>query len=256
MRGLVTPVRRVVGLLAVVVVLCAGCKVDARVDVRLRADGSGTITARVTLDADAVQRLTRRASLAKAVPLGDLRAAGWAVSGWRTSGGGSTITLSHDFVGQADLSRRLRDLVGPTGVLRDARLTRSRSWLSAKDSVAVTGDLRHLSTGVKADARLARNLTAAGVDVNALDAQLRSELGPAFTLTLAVHAPDGQADAVELRAGDHATVAASSPRTHTARVVLVVVGAALLVLALFLTAGSLAATRRRRRASSTSRDRG
>jgi len=242
--------------LALAALLCAGCKVDARVDVTLHADGSGTVRARVALDADAVQRLTRHASLDKAVPLGDVRAAGWAVSGWTTSGGAATVTLSRDFVGQADLARRLEDLVGPTGILRDARLTRSRSWLTAKDSIAVTGDLRHLSTGVKSDAQLARNLTEAGVDVNALDAQLRSQLGRAFTLTLAVHAPDGRTQTVELRAGDQATVAASSTRTHAARVALAIVGFGLLVVALVLTAASLASTSRRRRRSSASRVRG
>src|SRR5689334_21006656 len=148
MGALFTPVRRVAGLLAVAVVLCAGCKVDARVDVTLRADGSGTVTARVTLDADAVQRLTTHAPLAQAVPLDDVRAAGWAVSGWSTTAGDATVTLTHDFVGQAELSSLLTGLAGKTGVLRDAQLTRSRSWLSAKDSVAVTADLRHLSTGV------------------------------------------------------------------------------------------------------------
>ena len=252
MGGCVTPVRRVGALLALSALLLAGCKVDARVDVTLRADGSGTVTARVRLDDDAVQRLTRHAPLSRAVPLDDLRAAGWSVSGWKTSGGASTITFSHDFVGRADLARRLADLVGPTNVLRNARLTRTRSWLSAKDSVAVTGDLRHLSTGVKADAALTRNLTAAGIDVNALDSQLRSEVGGAFTLTLAVHAPDGRTQTVELREGDHATVAASSTRTHTARIALVVAGAVLLLLALVLTAMSLVATSRRRRASSAS----
>jgi len=235
------------------VVLLAGCKVDARVDVTMHADGSGTVSARVTLDHEAVRQLTRHVPLSKAVPLDDVRAAGWDVSGWKTSGGAATITLSHDFVGQADLARRLADLVGPTGVLRDARLERSRSWLEAKDSVAVTGDLRHLSTGVKADTALARNLTAAGVDVNALDAQLRSELGGAFTLTLAAHAPGGQTQTVALTVGDHATVTASSTRTHMSRVALVAVGVVLLLLALGLTAGSLIATTRRRRASSTSR---
>jgi hypothetical protein len=252
MDAVLTPVRRVGAFLLAAVVLCAGCKVDARVDVTLRADGSGTITARVTLDADAVQRLTRHASLDQAVPLADVRAAGWDVSGWTTTGGAATLTLSHDFVGQADLARRLADLAGPTGVLRDAQLTRSRSWLSAKESIAITGDLRHLSTGVKSDTALARNLAAAGVDVSALDAQLQSELDQAFTLTLAVHAPNGQTQTVALGAGDHATVAASSARTHSTRVVLVVVGAVLLLLALVLTAASLLATRRRRRASSAS----
>lgn len=252
MGATVTAVRRVIGLLVVALVLCAGCKVDARVDVTLHADGSGTITTRVALDRDAVERLTRHASLGDAVPLGDVRAAGWSVSGWKTSPGGATVTLSHDFVGQADLARRLEDLVGPTGVLRDARLTRSRSWMSAKDSIAVTGDLRHLSTGVKADAALAKNLSAAGVDVNALDAQLRSELGKAFSLTLAVHAPGGKTQTVELGAGDHATVTASSERTHAARAALVAIGVVLLLLALVLTAASLVARSRRRRASSAS----
>jgi hypothetical protein len=230
----------------------AGCKVDARVDVTLHADGSGTITARVTLDHDAVQRLTRHAPLTKAVPLDDVRAAGWTVSGWKTAGGAATVTLSHDFVGQADLARRLADLVGPTGVLRDAHLTRTRGWFDAKDTIGLTGDLRHLATGVKADAALSRNLKAAGVDVNALDAQLRSQLDRAFTLTVAVHAPNGQTKTVELRAGDQASVAASSTRAHTARAGLVVVGIGLLVLALVLTAVSWAATSRRRRASSAS----
>ena len=239
-------------VLALAALLCAGCKVDARVDVTLRADGSGTVSARVTLDADAVQRLTRHAPLDRAVPLDDVRAAGWTVSGWKTSDGAATITLSHDFIGEADLARRLADLVGPTGVLRDAHLTRSRSWLSAKDSISVTGDLQHLSTGVKADAALSRNLAAAGVDVNALDAQLRSQLDQAFSLTLAVHAPDGRTQTVELRAGDQATVVASSSRTHTSRVGLVAVGVLLLLVALVLTAASLVATSRRRRASSAS----
>jgi hypothetical protein len=252
MGGCVTPFRRVAALLLAAMVLCAGCKVDARVDVTLRADGSGTVTARVRLDADAVRRLTARASLDQAVPLDDVRTAGWTVSGWKTSDGGATLTLSHDFVGQADLARRLSDLVGPTGVLREARLTRSRSWLSAKDSIAVTGDLRHLTTGVKSDAALTRNLAAAGVDVNALDAQLRSQLGKAFSLTLAVHAPDGRTQTVVLRAGDQATATASSSRTNTTRVALDAAGVLLLLLALVVTAASLVATRRRRRASSAS----
>jgi hypothetical protein len=256
MGGLVTQVRRVAAILAAALVLCAGCKVDARVDVTLRADGSGTVTARVTLDADAVSRLTTHAPLAQAVPLDDVRAAGWNVSGWKRSAGGATLTLSHAFVGQADLARRLTDLVGSTGVLRDPHITRTRGWFDAKDTISVTGDLRHLSTGVKADAALAKNLAAAGVDVDALAKQLQSELDRSFSLTLAVHAPDGQTKTVQLRSGDHASIAATSSRRQTTRVVLVIVGVGLLALALLVTAGSLVATRRRRRASSTSRGRG
>ena len=53
MHAWVTPVRRVWGLLLVAAVLLAGCKVDARVDITLRADGSGSVAAKVTLDAEA-----------------------------------------------------------------------------------------------------------------------------------------------------------------------------------------------------------
>jgi hypothetical protein len=236
-------------LLAVAAVLLAGCKVDARVDVTLRADGSGTVTARVTLDADAVRRLTRHVELADAVPLDDVRDAGWNVSGWQTSSGSSTITMAHAFVGQDELARLLTDLAGSSGVLRDARVTRSRSWIVAKDSVAVTGDLRDLATGVQSDAALAQNLAAAGIDVNALDQQLRSELGQAFTLTLTVHAPDGETRSVTLQSGDQERVSATSSRTHTTRALLAVVGVGLLVLALVLTGASLAAMSRRRRRS-------
>jgi len=138
------------------VVLLAGCKVDARVDVTLRPDGSGTVVARVALDADAVQRLTTHSSLANAVPLDDLRTAGWQVSAWKpVHGGGDAITLTHGFVGQSDLARRLTDLAGPKGALRDPRITRTRGWLAGSDKVSVVVDLRHLSAGVRSDAELA-----------------------------------------------------------------------------------------------------
>ncbi len=129
MRASVTPVRRVCGLLLVAVVLLAGCKVDARVDVRLNADGSGIVLAKITLDAEAVQRLTTGGSLATAVPLDDLRDAGWHVSEWKTTkSGAASITLSRAFVNQDGLARRLEDLTGPNGALRDARITR-HAWL-------------------------------------------------------------------------------------------------------------------------------
>src|SRR5438445_9863932 len=168
MGALLTPVRRVGAGLVVAVVLLAGCKVDARVDITLRADGSGTVTARVTLDADAVRRLTAHAPLERAVPLDDVRAAGWKVSGWRPApGGGETISVAHEFVGPAALARRLHDLEGSTGVLRDPVITRTRSWFRAEDGIAVTVDLRHLLTGIRSDRELSQRLAAAGLDVNA-----------------------------------------------------------------------------------------
>src|SRR5260221_2909616 len=187
MRASVTPVRRVCGLLLVSVVLLAGCKVDARVDITLRADGSGTVAAKITLDAGAVQRLTSGGSLASAVPLGDLRDAGWHVSAWkRDASGGAAITLTHAFVGQQRLAGRLADLTGPNGALRDPRITRTRGWFGTSDKISVTVDLRDISAGVKSDAELTKRLQAAGLDVNTLDAQLTSALNDALHVTVVV----------------------------------------------------------------------
>ena len=221
MHASLTPVRRGWGLLLVGVVLLAGCKVTARVDVTLRADGSGTVAARISLDADAVHRLTTHAPLATAVPLGDLHAAGWQVSAWkRDHAGGATITFTHGFVGQADLARRLTDLAGAHGVLRDARITRTRGWFGAKDEISVAVDLRHLSAGVQRDAPLAARLKSAGLDVKSLDAQLRSQLAGALLVTVVVHAPGGHSRELDLAAGDHGTVAASQSQTYVSRIVL------------------------------------
>jgi hypothetical protein len=232
------------------VVLVAGCKVDARVDIALRADGSGTVTARITLDADAVRRLTPDTPLATAVPLGDVRAAGWNVSAWTpVAGGGYRITLTRDFTSAADLSRRIEDLVGTTGVLRDPTITRTRGWFSTTDKIAVSVDLGHLSTGIRSDAQLSKRLAAAGLDVNALDRQLQAQLRDALTVSVTVHAPGGQSKTVQLTAGKHATVSATTARTYTRRIGLLSAGAALLLLALVIMGASLASRSRRRRTS-------
>jgi hypothetical protein len=246
----VTPVRRVCGLLLVSLVLLAGCKVDARVDVRMNADGSGTVTVQVTLDADAVSRLTVKEPLATAVRLDDLRAAGWSVSAWTpSSDGGRTITLTHGFTDQQDLANRFGDLVGGNGVLGPPKISRTHSLFGAEQSVQINADLRHLSTGIHADPGVAAALTNAGVDVNALDAKLQGELGQAFSLTLAVHAPDGETSEVQVKPGAVGAASASSSQLYAKRVALVVIGFALLLLALGLTGASLLASSRRRRAS-------
>jgi hypothetical protein len=250
MHAWVTPVRRVRGLLLVAVVLLAGCKVDARVDVTLRADGSGTVAAKVTLDAEAVQRLTTGGSLESAVPLDDLRNGGWHISAWkRDPAGGAAITLSRVFVGQDDLARRLADLTGSKGALRDPRITRTREWFGGTDKIAVTVDLRDIGAGVKSDAELAKRLQAAGLDVNTLDAQLTSELKDALHVTVAVHAPDGSSRTLALKAGGHGTVAASQSQTYARRLALLAAGAGLLLLALVITAASLRSRSRPRRTS-------
>jgi hypothetical protein len=255
-----TPVRRLGAFFALLalVLVCASCKADVRVDVTVRQDGTGTVTARVTLDREAVQRLTTSAPLAQAVPLDDLRAAGWQVSAWRVDARGAVITFSHPFVGQADLVRRLADLAGPNGVLRDARITHKRGWFRSSDAVSVNVDLRTPSAGVTTDAQLAGRLRAAGVDVSALDRQLQAELKTALTVQLAVHAPEGHTRTVTVQPGGQARASATDTRFELDRAITLGIGAALAFLALlFLAAAAVGKRRerRRRRARGPSRTR-
>ena len=245
-----TPVRKLSAFLALLALVgvCASCKADVRVDVTLHQDGSGTVTARVALDGDAVQQLTTTGPLAKSVPLDDLRAAGWRVSPWRVDSHGAVITLSHPFVGQDDLARRLEDLAGRNGVLRDARITHQRGWFHSSDAVSVTVDLRALSAGVASDAELAARLRAAGVDVAALDRRLQSELRNSLTVQVVVHAPAGHTHSVTVKPGGQARASASATRFDLNRVITLGLGATLGFLALlFLTAAGVGKRRDRRR---------
>src|SRR5262245_59114575 len=92
--------RRRAALLGVLlVVLGAGCKVDAVVTIKVDDDGSGSVSARLLLGAEAVQAVeTPTVKLKDAVRLGDLEAAGWEVSPWhRRENGGASIVVSKDF---------------------------------------------------------------------------------------------------------------------------------------------------------------
>jgi hypothetical protein len=202
------------------------------------------------LDRDAVERLTTSKPLAEAVPLSDIRKAGWAVSKWNVADDGSaTVTVAHPFTGQADLAQRLNDLVGTTGMLRDPAIAHTRDFFGAKDGIAVSVDLRDTSTGIASDAGVVDALKGAGVDVNALDKQLHDELDASLSVAVTVHAPGGQSKTVKLKSGEQGTAAASTSKTYTSRIVLLAIGVVLLLLALFLTAASLLSRSRRRRAS-------
>ncbi len=232
------------GLLALAVVLLAGCRVDARVDVALERDGSGVLRTTLTLDADALAQLGGPQAVARQVRLGDLEAAGWTVSPWNHG----TITFSHPFKGQDDLARRLADLVGPGGVLRDPRITRDRGWFDSTDALSLVVDMRAPTTGIGSDADLQARIRAAGLDPKTLDARLTSQLRASLHLSVVVHLPDGRTRTYEATNGTISTVRASHSHRDWDRIVKLGIAAALAVLgALFFLASSVSARRNRRR---------
>jgi hypothetical protein len=245
----VTQVRRVWGLVAIGVVLLAGCRVDARVDIALAADGSGTVRTTLRFDADAIQRLGGVERAARQVPLADLRAAGWKVSPWaHTASSTTTLTLQHAFRDQADLARRLADLVGPQGLLRDPRITRERGWFSSRDGLSLVVDLRVPASGIGSDEDLKGRLLLAGLDPATLDAQLTAELRSALRVAVVVRLPDGTKRTYDGTTGTLATVSTSRSHTDYDRMVKLGIAAALALLAVsFLLAASAGARRQRRR---------
>jgi hypothetical protein len=248
----VTQVRRVraaVGLVALVVVL-TGCRVDTRLDISLRDDGSGTVRTTVTLDADAVQRLGGASSLAQNIPLDDLRSAGWTISRWsRGEAGVQSITLSHEFTDQRDLARRLVDLAGPHGILQDVTIRRERGWFHSSDEVGLVVDVRSPSIDIVHDVPLATRLRAAGLDPALLQAQLAVELKSALHVTVVVHLPGGHSETYVAPTGSIGTVRASDGGTDWNRVVEFGIGLALALLAgLFFLAAGMGVRRNRRRA--------
>jgi hypothetical protein len=246
----VTQVRRTSALVGIVVVL-AGCRVDARFDISMRDNGSGTLRTTVTLDADAVQQMGGPTALAQTVPLDDLRAVGWTISPWtRASRGAQTITLSHPFVDQRDLVRRVVDLAGPHGILRNPTLTRERGWFSSRDGLSVVVDVRSPSVDIVHDAPLAARLRAAGFDPALLQAQLAAQLVSALHVSVAVHLPGGHTESYDAVPGNIRTLRVGEGGTDWDRVVRFGIGLMLALLAaVFLLAAGVGARRNRRRAA-------
>ncbi len=236
-------------MVAIGAVLLAGCRVDARVDLTLASDGSGTVRTTLTFDRDAITRLGGLAGASRQVPLADLRAAGWKVSRW-TAGASSTatLTLTHVFRDQADLARRLADLVGAHGLLRDPRITRDRDWFGSRDGLALVVDLRTPASGIGSDKDLQARLRLAGLDPKKLDKQLTHDLRSALHLTVVVRLPDGTERSYDAATGTVGTVSASASSTDYDRMVKLGIAVGLALLAgLFLLAASASARRQRRR---------
>jgi hypothetical protein len=124
---------------------------------------------------------------------------------------------------------------------------RERGLIRTRDELSVGVDLRELAAGVRSDAALAENLRAAGIDVDALDAQLTEQLRDALTVEVAVHAPDGTTRSVTVEPGtaDRASVSATSLERE--RVVLLGIGVVLAVAAVVLLAIARASKRRAQR---------
>lgn len=233
---------RVATALLLLAVLLSGCKVDATVDVSMRSNGSGTVRARIALDADAVRAAeVSGGKLEDRVRLGDLVAAGWTVSPWkRAKDAGAALELSKPFARPQQVASIVRELNGADGPLRDFQASRAAGFTSTKYRVRGVADLQSLATGVKSDADLVARLTAQKVEVDQLDQQLLGQVRDAFHLTVRADLPGGAHRTLLPKPGTRLALELSSSTRHPAKIALLVLGVLLGALALtMLVAGEL-----------------
>ena len=114
--------RRLLALVVVALALTA-CKVDATVDVAVKADGTGVITLTAVADADVVAQAP---GLAEDLRFDDAIAAGWVLTPpAATDTGGLQVVLTHEFATVEEATALLQSINGAGGPLHDVVLTRA-----------------------------------------------------------------------------------------------------------------------------------
>jgi hypothetical protein len=120
----------------VVVVLLAGCHLDATADVEIAADGSGTITVTAVADHDVVAQAP---GLAADLRFDDAKAAGWTVDGpAATADGGLRVALSHPVTSPAEATNLLNSLGPPFSGMK---VERTASADGTDVTTSLTGQL-------------------------------------------------------------------------------------------------------------------
>ncbi|MCX6511140.1 MAG: hypothetical protein NT081_10080 [Actinobacteria bacterium] len=123
-------------LLALVVFVAAGCRVQIETKIDVGLNGKGTITQGIGFDDAALKRV---GDPAQALRADDLVQAGWEVDAASKEGDLTWIRVHHSFATPEEGSALLAQLSGPDGPYRDMFITRSGGFSST--SVNVTGQI-------------------------------------------------------------------------------------------------------------------
>lgn len=123
----------------------SACRVDASVSLKVKPNGSGTLTVTVNADKGLVAKVP---NLSADVRVDDLKAAGWKVSGpTESEDGGLSLSLVHTFRTPAEATAALAQVNGPNGPLNSVSVSRSGS--STNSTWSLSGRLEVVG-GLKA----------------------------------------------------------------------------------------------------------
>ncbi len=128
-------------LLLLGMVAISACQADFDVMVTVEEDGSGIVETITTLDREASEALLDLDLEAAGLPLADLAQSGWNVSRPERSADGSTVvTASKEFGTTSQFSEVMAELTGDDGVLRNFRLTRTKTFAQVDYEIEGTID--------------------------------------------------------------------------------------------------------------------
>lgn len=200
-------------LAGVAIVLLGGCRADVTVAVRATAEGGGDVSATVSLDQEAAEQVT---DLAEQLKVEDLKAAGWRIEGPAPAAGGRIeLRAVKAFASPAEATRLFQELTGPNGPFGSLRLTRERSLLKTRTSLAGTVDLAGgLETFSDQVVKEKLGGLPLGIEPAKLEAELGKPLADVFGFHLTADLPgdieDRSAGVWELRLGQTTAVNASA----------------------------------------------
>lgn len=175
-------------LVGLAFVLLAGCRADVTVAVRATAEGDGAVSATLSLDKEAAAQVP---DLAEQLRVGDLKTAGWRIEGPTPATGGRTeVRAVKAFSSPEEATRAMQELSGAGGPFGSLHLTRTRSLLKTRTSLAGAVDLTAGLAGFS-DEVLKQRLggSALGVEPAQLEAQLGRPLAEVFGFHLTADLP-------------------------------------------------------------------
>ena len=208
------------GLLFSLLIVLGGCRVDATVEARVHEAG-GTVTARFTLDREAVAILG--GAVSEGAQTSDLSQAGWEISPVRpTDGGGAEVEAQQGVPPAAGSRRRDRRTGRARWAAAGLPLDRRRSLAKATYRLRGTADIgpgAAAATGFANVPELKARLRDAGVDPGRVEELLAGRAAEGFHVRLDVELP-GRKASFEVRPGAAQTVDVSSSVSDRTRPVL------------------------------------